>query len=288
MDALRTYVVFIAPFDASVTWDESGIRGVTRFLSRFYALAHDVATGEIGREDAPGDEALRRLQHATVARVTDDMEAFKYNTAVAALMAWLNELEAARDREISPAQWREMAGVITILLAPFAPFLAEEVWQVLLGHGETVHRQPWPAYDPALLEGGIITLAVQVERLRDTIASRQAPPKKRCRRRWPMRPGPSGGRAISRVIVVPSQMVNVVTSTGRISVYDQTNRLFPTLVALLCPACRWAAGDRYVVAGLIWQAWLPPPAGRGRRLGLRRQRLRRWATGAALYGARPG
>ena len=215
VDALRTYVVFIAPFDASVTWDESGIRGVTRFLSRFYALAHDVATGEIGREDAPGDEALRRLQHATVARVTDDMEAFKYNTAVAALMAWLNELEAARDREISPAQWREMAGVITILLAPFAPFLAEEVWQVLLGHGETVHRQPWPAYDPALLEGGIITLAVQVDgRLRDTITVPAGASEEEVQAAALAQPRVQvhlDGRAISRVIVVPGRVVNVVT-----------------------------------------------------------------------------
>ncbi len=216
VDALRTYVVFIAPFEASVTWDESGIRGVTRFLSRFYALAHGVATGETGREGAPDDEALWRLQHATVARVTDDMAAFKYNTAVAALMGWLNELEAARDRETSPAQWREMAGVFTILLAPFAPFLAEEVWQALLGHGDTVHRQRWPGYDPALLEGGAVTLPVQVDgRLRDTLsvpagaseAEVQAAALALPRVQYHL-----DGRTVRRVILVPGRVVNVVTA----------------------------------------------------------------------------
>src|SRR5690606_22221928 len=210
-----TYVVFIAPFEASVTWDESGIRGVTRFLSRFYALAHDVATGQIGREGAACDEALRRLQYATVARVTDDMEAFKYNTAVAALMGWLNDLEAARERGVSPAQWREMVGVFTILLAPFAPFLAEEVWQALLGHGETVHRQPWPAYDLALLEGGTVTLPVQVDgRLRDTITVPAGASEEEVQAAALAQPRVQvhlDGRAISRVIVVPGRVVNVVT-----------------------------------------------------------------------------
>lgn len=214
VDALRTYVVFIAPFEASVTWDESGIRGVTRFLSRFYALAHDVVTGEVGRQGAPCDERLRRLQHATVSRVTDDMEAFKYNTAVAALMGWLDELDAARDREVSLAQWREMVGAFTILLAPFAPFVTEEVWQALLGHDESVHRQPWPGYDPALLSGGTVTLAVQVNgRLRDTVAvpagaseaEVQAAALARPRIRFHV-----GEQAVRRVIVVPGRVVNVV------------------------------------------------------------------------------
>jgi leucyl-tRNA synthetase len=216
VDALRTYVVFIAPFEASVTWDESGIRGVTRFLSRFYALAHNVAGGHTGREGAERAEELQRHQHATVARVTGDMDAFKYNTAVAALMGWLNELEASSDRDVSRAQWREMTGVFTILLAPFAPFLAEEVWQALLGHAETVHRQPWPAHDPALVEGGAVTLPVQVNgRLRDTMtvpagaseAEVQAAALAQPRIQFHL-----NGRTVRRVVVVPGRVVNVVTS----------------------------------------------------------------------------
>jgi leucyl-tRNA synthetase len=216
VDALRTYVVFIAPFEASVAWDDSGIRGVTRFLSRFHALALAVATGQVARDGAPPADDLERRRHAVVARLTDEMEAFKYNTAVAALMGWLNELEAAQSRAIPAEQWRELVGTFAILLASFAPFMAEEVWRALLGHETTVHRQPWPGYDPALLEAEEITLAVQVNgRLRDTIrvpagadeaavqAAALAQPNVRAH---------VGAQTVRRVIVVPGRIVNVVTA----------------------------------------------------------------------------
>jgi leucyl-tRNA synthetase len=216
VDALRTYVVFIAPFEASVAWDDSGIRGVTRFLSRFHALAQVVATDQVGRAGAPRATDLERRRHAVVARLTGEMEAIKYNTAVAALMGWLNELDAAQGRDIPPEQWRELVGTFAILLAPFAPFMAEEVWQALLGHETSVHRQPWPGYDPALLEAEEVTLAVQVNgRLRDTIrvpagadeaavqAAALAQPNVRAH---------IGAQTVRRVIVVPGRIVNVVTA----------------------------------------------------------------------------
>jgi leucyl-tRNA synthetase len=216
VDALRTYVVFIAPFEASVTWDETGIRGVTRFLDRYYAVAQEVASGAIGAEGAPAAADMVQRRHAIVARLTDEMEAFKYNTAVAALMGWLNELEAARERAMPPAQWRELIATFTVLLAPFAPFVTEEVWQGLLGNAETVHRQPWPDYDPALLASAEVTMAVQVNgRLRDTIRVPASAGEEEVRAAALAQPNVKvhvGGQPVKRVIVVPGRIVNVVTA----------------------------------------------------------------------------
>ncbi|MDT8307706.1 MAG: class I tRNA ligase family protein, partial [Anaerolineae bacterium] len=144
------------------------------------------------------------------------MEAFKYNTAVAALMGWLNELEAARERAIRPEQWRELIETFAILLAPFAPFVTEEVWQALLGNEETVHREPWPSFDPALLEAAEVTIAVQVNgRLRDTIrvpAGAEEAAIQAAALAQPNVQAHVGSQPVRRVIVVPGRIVNVVTA----------------------------------------------------------------------------
>ena len=172
-DALRTYVVFIGPFEANVVWDDAGIKGVTRFLDRFWTLANDVIGGddEKNRGTTSADPAFARQMHRTIKRVTEDVEAFRFNTAVAALMEWLNGLyEAAGNNGASAGQWREAIETFCLLLAPFAPFITEEVWRHVLGHGTSVHRQSWPAYDDEVIQAAEITVAVQVNgRLRDTI-----------------------------------------------------------------------------------------------------------------------
>ena len=215
-DALRTYVVFIGPFDASVVWDESGIKGVTRFLDRFWTLANDVILPE-GRREAQGTDSNRdfaRDMHRTVKRVTEDVEAFKFNTAVAALMAWLNTLYEARDGGVGTETWREAIETFCLLLAPFAPFIAEEVWREVLGHEKSVHRQRWPQYDKEVIQASEITVAVQVNgRLRDTITvpaeigedelEEAALASANVQRHL-------DGRPIRRAIVVPGRLVNFV------------------------------------------------------------------------------
>jgi len=171
-DALRTYVVFIGPFEANVIWDDAGIKGVTRFLDRFWALANAVVSRGDQREETgtDGDGAFARTMHRAIKRITEDVEAFKFNTAVAALMEWLNALYEARGEGVSVEAWREAIETFSLLLAPFAPFIAEEVWREVLGHEASVHRQSWPEYDEEQIQGGEITVAVQVNgRLRDTI-----------------------------------------------------------------------------------------------------------------------
>ncbi|HSM55498.1 MAG TPA: class I tRNA ligase family protein [Candidatus Sulfomarinibacteraceae bacterium] len=216
VDALRTYIVFMGPFDANVIWDEGqggqggGIRGVTRFLNRFWDLAHDSPAA--APEPSP---AFARQMHHTIRRVSEDMEAFKFNTAVAALMEWANYLQQARDDGVAPDQWREALDVFCRLLAPIAPFISEEVWQETLGREESVHRQPWPEYDPALLQAAEITIAVQVNgRLRDTLTVAADIDDAALRQAALASPNVQrhvDGKEIRKTIIVPRQVINIVT-----------------------------------------------------------------------------
>ncbi len=212
VDALRTYIVFIGPFEASVDWNERGIRGVTRFLDRFWALAMSVPVDE---DDEQGiDEAFQGNMHRVIKRVGDDLQAFKFNTAVAALMGWLNDLYDARQQPISGVQWREALETFCLLLAPIAPFITEELWQAVLGHEQSVHRQSWPDYDAALLESDELTIAVQVNgRLRDTITVPADSDEQTLRDAALASPAVQrhvDGKAIRRTVVVPGRVINIV------------------------------------------------------------------------------
>ncbi len=213
VDALRAYIVFMGPFDANVVWDDRGIRGVTRFLERLWKLAHEVARDGEGA-GAAYDRPFARAMHQAIRRVSEDMEAYKFNTAVAALMAWLNELAAARDRPIPAAQWREALQTFCLLLAPIAPFIAEELWQEALGHEQSVHLQAWPAYDPALLQTAEQQFAVQVNgRLRDTIMAPADSDDETLRALALASAAVQrhvGHKAVRRTVIVPGRVINLV------------------------------------------------------------------------------
>jgi leucyl-tRNA synthetase len=211
VDALRTYVVFMGPFEANVLWDERGIRGVTRFLERFWNLACEIAGEEVAGEPNP---EFQRLRHRVIQRVTNDMEHFKFNTAVAALMEWLNALVDARRETIPTTQWREALQTFCLLLAPIAPFISEEIWQRVLGREGSVHLQQWPTYDPAMLERREQTIAVQVNgRLRDTITVPADSDEQTLQRMALARPAIQrhvNGKPVRRTIVVPGRIINLV------------------------------------------------------------------------------
>ena len=152
VDALRAYVLFLGPFDAEVTWDDEGIVGVTRFLRRFWKLANSVIGGQysvsseqysVSSEQSPISPFERR-RHQVIQRMTHDMEQFRFNTAVATMMTYLNDLYAFQNEAIPASQWREAVATFAKLLAPICPFMAEAVWQEVLGHTDSVHEQVWP------------------------------------------------------------------------------------------------------------------------------------------------
>jgi leucyl-tRNA synthetase len=164
-DTLRMYLLFLAPFEEGGDWSDAGLAGIERFEARAWRL---VTTPQRPGE---GGVDLRPLDRA-VAGVGADIERLKFNTAIAALMEllrWARHHKPAMDA----GQWDRVAGTFTLLLAPFAPHLAEELW-ARLGRPYSVHTQPWPTADPAALVAEEITLVMQVDgRRRD---ARPAPP----------------------------------------------------------------------------------------------------------------
>ena len=164
-DAVRCYLMFMGPFDQGGPWNNQSIEGVARFLNRVWALlteTMDAQTGEPAHAEQ-GDVA-ERLRHKAIARVTADFGELRFNTALAGLMEYVNNLNRLRDEDASVVRdERFLAAVdeLLALLAPMAPHLAEELWHQR-GHAESIHLQSWPEYDPALTVDDIVTLVIQV------------------------------------------------------------------------------------------------------------------------------
>jgi leucyl-tRNA synthetase len=189
-DSLRIYELFMAPFDQEVAWSEEGINGARRFLGRVWDLALRAHAGAAGMRFEGPDEALTRLRHKTVKRVTGDIQQFRFNTMVAALMEFANALgERYRAGRWRTAAFQEAVETLIRLLTPSAPFVAEGLWQATGGFGRgaparaeagdagrpfgeigSVHAQSWPAWDEALTVDQVVTLPVQINgKVRDRI-----------------------------------------------------------------------------------------------------------------------
>jgi leucyl-tRNA synthetase len=163
-DALRDFLMFIGPWDQGGPWDGRGIEGVSRFLRRARSL-----TGDGDPSGAEADPAeLARRTNRTVKKVTEDLEGFRFNTAIAALMEHTNYLLAIKG-EVGEEEWNDALRAFTLVLAPFAPHHAEEMWAAI-GETYSVHEQAWPEWDETLIAAEEITLVVQVNgKLRDRI-----------------------------------------------------------------------------------------------------------------------
>ncbi len=216
-DALRLYIIFMGPFEAELEWSEEGIAGTYRFLKRVWNLFLETATVKTGSPDHAFARELRYELARMVKKVTEDIDSFQFNTAVAAMMEFLNFISANRDRAPSaPAEWKKAQRDLLLVLAPGAPFIAEDLWHRLgFGEeGESIHTEKWPGYNPDDLTLDTIEMVVQVKgKIRDRImvpaeATREqvetaalagekvqeylkgAPPK--------------------RIIVVPGKLVNII------------------------------------------------------------------------------
>ncbi len=149
-DTFRMYLMFLGPFQDGGDFRDSGIVGQRRFLEKVWALAHEAG----GAKGSPTPELEQKL-HRTIRKVTADTEALQYNTAIAAMMEYVNEL-----RE-QGAGSRELITPLVMMLAPYAPHIAEELWSVL-GNGTSIFEARWPAYDERLTSAGDVEIAVQV------------------------------------------------------------------------------------------------------------------------------
>ncbi len=149
-DSFRTYLMFLGPYEEGGDYRDSGITGVRRFLDRIWGSVHEcVSTGTV-------DATVMRKLHATIKKVTEDIPALGYNTAIAAMMEYVNVLRAS-ERTVH----RDEVLPLVQLAAPFAPHLAEQCWEVL-GHTGSIFDAGWPTFDPALLVSDTLTIAVQV------------------------------------------------------------------------------------------------------------------------------
>jgi leucyl-tRNA synthetase len=156
-DSMRLYEMFMGPLEATKPWSMQGVEGVHRFLGKVWRTIIDTETGEACStvQDASADEETARLLHQTIKKVGGDIEGFAFNTAISQMMIFVNHL--AR-QDIRP---KHIVETFVLLLAPFSPHIAEELWQ-RLGHTATLAYEPWPAFDEALCKEKEIELAVQV------------------------------------------------------------------------------------------------------------------------------
>jgi leucyl-tRNA synthetase len=161
-DALRVYEMFMGPLEAMKPWSSKSVEGITRFLDRVWRLyVHEDGSLAVGGGEVP--PGMERVLHQTIRKVTEDIEALKFNTAISQMMVFVNEAMK------QPARPRQLLEPFVLVLSPFAPHLGEELWR-MLGHARSLAYEPWPAFDPALCVEDTVTVAVQVNgKLRATL-----------------------------------------------------------------------------------------------------------------------
>ena len=205
-DTLRMYEMFLGPVEQSKPWDTNGIDGVHRFLKKFWALYSDKGGGFAFSDAEPAAEELKSL-HKLIKKVTADIEAFSYNTSVAAFMICVNELTALKCNK------RAILEPLVILIAPFAPHIAEELWEAL-GHTTTVCDARWPVWNEDYLREDTVNYAVSFngkvrfnlqfaadatnDEIERTVLASESAQKY------------IDGKTIRKVIIVPKKIVNIV------------------------------------------------------------------------------
>jgi leucyl-tRNA synthetase len=213
-DTMRLIMLFAGPFEDDIDWKlieapPDRRPGVNAWLGRVFTAVGEAAE----RSDAEDDPELVRLTHRTIRGVTEDLERFRFNTAISKLQVLTNGMRTALDAGHGAAV---AAGPLAQMLAPFAPFAAEELWRTVLGHDASVHTSRWPAFDPALAAEDSVTLIVQVDgKVRDKIevpadATREtilelARASENARRAV-------GDRRVVKEIARPPKLVNLVTA----------------------------------------------------------------------------
>lgn len=179
-DVFRTYLLFMGPFEDGGPWNPEGMKGVKRFLDKVWDLSQEIA--KVKKVENPEDiiyssqeieeTAIARITHKTVKKVTEDIEDFKFNTAISSMMECVNELIKIKEKlsvESSSFIWRKAIENLTVLVSPFAPHLAEEIWEGL-GFKESIVLASWPSYDKELIKEDTVMIPVQVNgKVRDEI-----------------------------------------------------------------------------------------------------------------------
>jgi leucyl-tRNA synthetase len=202
-DSVRAYMLFAAPLEDEVMWNEDNIVGVRRFLDKVWNLQEKVVS-----ENESSDKKIVSLLHKTIKKVTDDIENFRFNTAISQMMILVNAME--KEEKISKADYE----LLLIILAPFAPHITEEIWNEKLEHNESVFVSTWPIYNSALAQDDEIEMVVQVngkvrERLMVAHDVTEDEAKETALESEKIRAF-TEGKEIKKIIFVPGKLINIV------------------------------------------------------------------------------
>ena len=205
--------MFIGPWDHGGPWSGEGINGIARWLNRVW----DICGRHPAELEGSGDVAERdteRLLHQTVRKCYNDLDRFKFNTAIASLMELTNHLNKVwADGSVSPEMWRECVEKLLLMLAPMAPHLTEELWE-RAGREYSIHRQPFPSWDEALAADEVFTLVVQVNgKVRDKLEVPVGIPESEAQELAMASPRVQSfldGKSVNKTVYVPGRLLNVV------------------------------------------------------------------------------
>jgi leucyl-tRNA synthetase len=206
-DTLRLYEMFLGPVEQSKPWDTNGIDGCHRFLKKLWGLFYDREGNYIVTDDAPTAEQEKSL-HKLIKKVTQDIEQFSYNTSISAFMIAVGELQKCHSKSILKD--------LTILIAPFAPFIAEELWHNINGNynGNSVFDAQWPKWDESKMKDSEITMPVQfcgktrftmqvpADASKDDVEKLALADERTAKY--------TDGKQIIKTIVVPGKIINIV------------------------------------------------------------------------------
>ncbi|MSQ05895.1 MAG: leucine--tRNA ligase [Dehalococcoidia bacterium] len=214
-DATRCFMMFIGPWDQGGPWSDVGINGVARWLNRVWGvMEHDPNHLDAGAANSQTVRATQRLLHQTIRKCYQDLDRFKFNTTIAALMELTNHLSKVwAEASVDAATWRDCTRNFLLMLAPLAPHIAEEMWE-RAGHPYSIHQQPFPKWDEETAAEDTITLVVQVNgKVRDRIevpagiSSGQAQELALASLKVQSY---TQGKAVRQAVYVPGKLVNVV------------------------------------------------------------------------------
>ncbi len=211
-DAVRVYLMFVGPWEMGGEWNDNGIVGMGRWLNRVWNLVTGDYSPKAVSPDA--EKELNRLTHQTIKKATEDIERFRFNTMLAALMEFTNYLSKVQEEgTVSVSAWQDAIAKLLLLLAPSTPHIAEELWTAT-GHPYSIHNQRWPQWDEAIAKEEEITLVIQVNgKLRDKVtvpvSISEAEARKLALGREKIKPY-LDNKQPAKVIYVPGRLINIV------------------------------------------------------------------------------
>jgi leucyl-tRNA synthetase len=223
-DTARIFCLFASPPEKDLDWSDQGVEGSARFLNRVWRLVYeqhhrlkDLAPFSFGIALDNDPKLLRQKTHKTIKKVTEDIERFHFNTAISAVMELVNEIYVSEIKEetdeVSMRVMREAVEAVVILLSPFVPHFAEELWEAL-GNRESMIKRPWPDYDREAVVEEEVLIVIQVNgKLRDRMMVPAAYGEEQVKE-WALKSerikNLLGGKPVKRVILVPQKLVNIV------------------------------------------------------------------------------